>query len=289
MNIEKERFAAVMLNHWYVISRAFEIGRMRRHPRSKHYAELDRIREMPIDDIRRLSGAFSTFTVKNFYSNIEHIISNDPDVAKTESDAGLKVVFSRASQRRGMPIDIKIADGAGNIRSTIKALMHAEQNPLIKDIVEGLPFFDVLEDNSGVFKMQIPSARKNITESYLVQENQVLKSFNNVKMFLKLYQLIENTLSAEKKAEIMSEQVLIKFDSPQIVDGNFVVQNILIEETEHARNQRILRQKLEEQRRKRTQRTTSIEMDTERQTVTYRFDGQEHSPIILNLDVITHW
>lgn len=289
MTNEKDKFAAVMVNHWYVVRRGLDMGRMKRNPRSKHYASLEKVNELSPDEFRKLASSFTTFTAKNFYSNIQHLINNDPDVAKKEGDEGLKVEFGRATQRRGMPLHVHVADNASNIHAVIKALNFHDQNPIIKELLENLPTFTVVGENSGQFTVNIPSAKRRVFQSFMALEDEVMKQFNTLKSFLKLYQLIATSLTEENKSEIVAERAVIKLVSPRFRDGNVEVGSVQVEETEQARNERILRQKLEEKLRRRTQNTTHLELDTDQRTVTYHFEGQEHRSITLNLDVITSW
>jgi len=290
MSKEKDKLAAVMINHWYVIARALEIGRIQRHPRSKNYAELAKAVEAGLrDDFSQLTGKFTSYTTKNFYANIQHLITADPDIVGEDGATGLRVEFGNVTQRRGMPISIFVDSKASEVRTIIDAMIYPDQHPLVKTLLEELPPLVIADSDYGVFQILIPSVRRRVSENFLQLEKEVLTTFNNIKSALKLAQIVSAALTDENKREIVAGTSIVKILQPSLSNGLASIEGIEVEETENARNQRILRLKLAERLRKRTQTATAIDLDIERQTVTYRFDGQEHEPLVLNLDLITNW
>lgn len=287
MTSEKDKFAASMINHWYVIARGMEIGRLSRHPRSKNYNSIKNVSDLNSEDFRKLASTFSSYTAKNFYANIQYRIMNDPDVIGTPEVDGIKVEFGRATQRRGLPIDVDTGNDRA-IPALIQALNFPEQHHAVKTLLESIPGCLVGED-SVKFQIMVPSAKRRMNQSFAGLEREAEESFNNIKAFMKLSQIISSTLTEKDKIDVDAKTSVIKISGAEFENGTVSIDEITLEETEEARNQRVLRQKLEERLRKRTQSVTSIDLDPAVRTVTYNFEGQDHQPFVMNLDLITTW
>ena len=116
-----------------------------------------------------------------------------------------------------------------------------------------------------------------------------MNSFNTLKSYLKLFQLISVSFTDEIKASVLNDKSVVKIILPNFSNGKVSIERIEVEETETARNQRVLREKLAERLRLRTQSVTSIDLDVEQQKIIYDFSGQDHEPLVLNFDLITNW
>ena len=288
----KEKIAAVVLNHWYVVERALVTGRMKKNPASKRYKQLEALDFSKDEEAEELMKPFSSFNSKHFIENLRFII--DSDLAKRAGQSpNITINWDAKVYVRGLKAEL-VSDISGTEMSSYLRALNFEQQEerVLAAIVAINTSFSLNDRGHFVHGILIPGFKNTPYKNFKLEELEVLKKFDQIKLAMYVLAKAQASLTAAEKREVLAGRVNIRFASVSNTDtGGFEFGNVTVEETEHARAERIARERLEEARRRKTLSAKKVEVTGSRLV----FDAapvvapDDQQTIDLNLDVMTGW
>jgi hypothetical protein len=253
MSKSKEQLAAVLINHWHVVSQMLGIGRKKRipvSPRYKQIADLDFAQEAGVTECM---NSFIAFNSKHFVENMRFVVD-----AKVESMPGIKMNWSPRVTVRGLTGVLCAESAEFNIASSLlSGMFFSRQNADVTAIMSGLQLVPA-ETGIGV-NFLVPAFKTNPFSLLEVEEVALANDVGNKIAALNIIQKAVLEITERDKTEIINNRANVMVNI-EVRDGVMHPLSFSIEETDGARAQRIAREHLEELRRRRTMMINSVEL-----------------------------
>lgn len=284
----KDKLAAVLLNHWFVQQYGLSSGRLKKRPGSSKYKLLSSAENSSDEEVSDLARGFSAWNIKHFILNIEHLLSQD-ELVKT----GALTYLVKGINSSGLIIEFSSSTDLKEIIALKKALAFNNQIQTVSDIIEPLSdaVIGMLADKHYFSSsLNLVKSQYNTQCLYTVQ-NSVCKLLNAFR-FLFDVKVKLSELNSTELADIMDGRANLRLENLELSNGRLSSCTLRSEETEDSRITRRARERLEEAMRKRTLHVQDIIISSDSKLITFHTiqpAAIEDTTISVELDVVTSW
>lgn len=297
----KDRLAATMLNHWYCVSRAEEIGLIKVKPKPSSYREkLNDFDKLDDQQIKKVISHFQSANHRTFLGILGRILK---DVA--DFDDKLKTKSIQIS------VKMKIAlDDYTKFSGLIRAPGQLQE---IVDALNLLPPPKPSDDGKAIsLPLDVRAGGADFFDNLFMTEKMVYGYLRAVQQISSLIDFIKENLTKDQLSEALSGQLFVVFSSARFEDVDSITTDPMsvglkvdpgaqikqkkccitaakfeLVETPSAKASREMKQRLEDALRKRIKKVRDLAIDA--RSITYNFEETTIPPLKLKLELITDW
>lgn len=268
----KEKLAAVLINHWFVIDKARSIGRLKREPRSKRYNDLKTFDTLGEAEKKSLLRGFINYNGKNCIQNYKEIAES----IGNKEGSNIKISVGNAT-KNGIQFSFNLDNCSPTFAAgVLRALSWPGQSATVIEALDAVNNYGFLSTNISFTE---------INPKYAAYENyrELDKEFNNkieaVKRLLSTVSYVVANLSDNELKLVSNNKRYVGFKDPIYDESGFSASEVILEETPEAKAQRIMLEKLEAARKARQMIIESTHRDTTTNTLTIHLDDDRHIEI----------
>lgn len=277
----KDKLAATLLNHWYVIERGLETHRLKKVPHSEDlYSLLDNL-DKSEDEVEKILEKFAAYNSSGFVANIEKIISDDKDLEE------LKIQTVVERQKVSVKATATL-ENVSDIDKLIRGMGGPNQDPAVKIILEHLPsiLIATTEDKTAL-STSVVSGFKTAHQNLADVERDFMRRWSALKILAIICLKIKEAISEEDLKEIVAGRAHINFKNAHIDNASFKADKFEVVETPEAKASRLIKERLEAALKRRIKNMTVSRITED--AVEYKFEDEQEKPLTINLDIITRW
>ena len=282
----KERLAAVLINHAYVVEQSLATGRRSRRPTSSRYKEIATLDISNAELVNEVMKSFIAFNSKHFIENTR--FKTDKLVFDTQQ---IKTSWSPKILARGLSGRL-VADGTefALASSIASALAFSRQSPEISSALELAGNISPFEQTNTSIDFTIPSFKTSPFCDLEREHNDFSKLLEAKLLLIQAIAFAARTMTKEQVTSVINGSVNIQIVT-ESKDGQTCPLSLSIEETDNARAQRLARERLEDLRRRRTMLITAVTVGNNSLTydVSPVIAPDEHQQISINTDTLFGW
>jgi len=245
MSKAKEQLAATLLNHWFVVSKILSLGRKKRHPASKRYAQLSSIDTVNDADVAEIIKSFSAFNAKHFIENLKFQI----DQAVSDG-AGLTVKWAPKILVRGLSGTLILDVEYGVASAVLSALNFARQSPAVAASLEFSDTVSPHDTSQSSMGLLIPGFKNSPFSNMSREYSDFLRTFLSKLMIAKVIALVNSSITEDLRRDLLETRVNILVTTEEH-SGVCTPISFSVEETDAVKAARIARERLAELRRRR--------------------------------------
>lgn len=292
MATNKEKLAAILINHWYVIETGFQSGRLKKKPASKKYKQLPLISNLTDAEIVELGRGFAGWNIKHFIANLVYV-ANTFEIFKTKN---IKINISPPASAGATVVEWEIPTIFRELYALRKALCFSAQNGNFTNAIEALPnllhspqYGDTIQGSTipenGKAEFSLSLSKASIAYSYIDMETKFMEALRALMLLIEMNDRVIAGMTIEQKKEIYDNKSLLRVNNFSIKDYKILSMDLTLEETEETRTARRARERLEEALRRRTQKASSTNISD--RNIQYEIESNSagnHAPIIVNIE-----
>ncbi len=279
----KEQMAALLINHYYVVKKAIDIGRKKNKPSAKKNAELSSVDWDNSTEAGKVLSSYAKFNAREFIENARFALNK-----KVADNTSIRIDWAPKILLRGLDGAI-ICSGVPFAEADIiaKSLTSSRQNQAFLAAIHGSGNMAVAGNGEGGMNLRLLSYAQTPYCNLHAEETKTLDSLLPKVNLCKTVAYIYANITPEQKNEIVRGMAVVLVELEESTD--FKITKISVEETDAARAQRLQREALEELKRR---RAVQIQQITETQnTLTYMLNGivqpDERTQVDLQLENLT--
>lgn len=275
----KERLAAVLINHWFTVQKAIDLGRLKREPRSKRYKELKDFDNLEESHKKATIKGFMDYTGKNAILNMKHFAERlSQDIPEINVKVG-------NATRGGVTFNFELKSYSPIVANWVaQAISWPNQSPSV------LGAFDALDEyglSIGRTSFTQANPKYNAYKNFSQEFSSFEKKVNSTRDMYSTILYVLNNVTNEERELITNRKRYVLFDNPRYTDEGFVADGIRLVETEEARAQRVLLEKLEAARKARYMNIDSVSIKEDGTSISYRTDDSREFNI--QLETMISW